>query len=84
MELIKIGEDHHLDDNIPGFETGAVIDTDVAAKGLAQIDCAAINKARRNEMSKIPFFFFFPLLPLKCLNREEARQEQPTRRTEGG
>lgn len=79
MELIKIGEDHHLDDNIPGFETGAVIDTDVAAKGLAQIDCAAINKARRNEMSKIPFFFFFSPSPSEMFKqrRSKARATNP-------
>jgi len=28
----------HLDDDVPGLEAGAVVDADVAAEGLAQID----------------------------------------------
>ena len=43
----------HLDDDVPGLKAGAIVDADVTAEGLAQIDSTSYAHTRTTPKSAI-------------------------------
>jgi hypothetical protein len=43
----------HLDDDVPGLKAGAIVDADVTAEGLAQIDRTSHAHTRTTPKSAI-------------------------------
>jgi len=43
----------HLDDDVPGLKAGAIVDADVTAEGLAQIDSTSHAHTRTTPKSAI-------------------------------